>query len=82
MVDETNPDKVVDLLSSAEVDVTKGVSIAEGVYKTTNIKEEFVKDGEVIFTQEETTPSEKVLRFIRNFAQNYRVTNQQTYCLN
>lgn len=35
-----------------------------------------------IFTQEETTPSEKVLRFIRNFAHNYRVTNQQTYCLN
>ena len=58
MVDEANPDKVVDLLSSAEVDVTKGVSIAEGVYKTTNIKEEFVKDGEVIFTQEETTEEE------------------------
>ena len=58
MVDETNPDQVVELLSSADVDVTKGVSVADGISKTTNIKEEFVKDGEVIFTQEEETEEE------------------------
>ena len=58
MVDSTAPDKVVDLLSTADVDVTKGISVADGIYKTTNIKEEFVKDGEVIFTQEETTEEE------------------------
>ena len=58
MVDETRPEEVVDLLSSADVDVTKGESVADGVYKTTNIKEEFVKDGEVIFTQEVETEEE------------------------
>ncbi len=35
-----------------------------------------------IFTQEETTPSEKVLRFIRQFAHTYRVNRQQSYYLN
>jgi hypothetical protein len=35
-----------------------------------------------IFTHEETTPSEKVLKLIRQFAYTYRVVNNQTYCLN
>ena len=58
MVDETEPDKVVDLLMNADVDVTKGISICDGIEKTTLIKEEYVKDGEVIFTQEEETVEE------------------------
>ena len=58
MVDETEPDKVVDLLMDADVDVTKGISICDGIEKTTRIKEEYVKDGEVIFTQEEETVEE------------------------
>ena len=35
-----------------------------------------------IFTREETTPSEKVLNLIRQFAYTYRVANGQAYCLN
>ena len=35
-----------------------------------------------LFTPEETTPSERVLRLIRQFAHTYRVTNRQAYCLN
>lgn len=35
-----------------------------------------------IFTPEETTPSEKVLKLIRQIAYTYRVVNGQTYCLN
>ena len=35
-----------------------------------------------IFTREETTPSEKTLKFIREFAYTYRVTNGQAYSLN
>lgn len=35
-----------------------------------------------IFTQEETTPSERVIQLIRQIAYTYRVTNGQTYCLN
>ena len=58
MVDDTEPDKVVNLLMDSDVDVTKGISICDGIEKTTRIKEEFVKDGEVIFTQEEETVEE------------------------
>ena len=58
MVDDTEPDKVVDLLMDADVDVTKGISICDGIEKTTRIKEEYVKDGEVVFTQEEETVEE------------------------
>jgi hypothetical protein len=35
-----------------------------------------------LFTPEETTPSEKVLKFIKELAYTYRVSNGQTYCLN
>ena len=35
-----------------------------------------------IFTHEEMTPSEKTLRFIRQFAYTYRVVNQQAFSLN
>ena len=35
-----------------------------------------------IFTPEETTPSEKVLKFIKELAYTYRVANGQAYCLN
>ena len=35
-----------------------------------------------IFTREETTPSDKVLKLIRQIAYTYRVSNQQAYCLN
>lgn len=35
-----------------------------------------------IFTREETTPSEKVLKLIRQIAYTYRVVNNQAYCLN
>ncbi len=35
-----------------------------------------------IFTPEETTPSERVIRFIKELAYTYRVTNNQAYCLN
>ncbi len=35
-----------------------------------------------IFTQKETTPSERTLNFIKQFAYTYRVANNQTYCLN
>ena len=35
-----------------------------------------------IFTHEETTPSEKVLTFIKELAYTYRVSNGQAYCLN
>lgn len=35
-----------------------------------------------IFTQEEMTPSAKVLNMIRQIAYTYRVVNQQAYCLN
>ena len=35
-----------------------------------------------IFTLEETTPSEKVLKLIKQIAYTYRVTNRQAYCLN
>ena len=35
-----------------------------------------------IFTHEETTPSDKVLKLIRQIAYTYRVANQQAYCLN
>jgi len=35
-----------------------------------------------IFTPEETTPSEKVIRFIKELAHTYRVVNNQAVCLN
>jgi hypothetical protein len=35
-----------------------------------------------IFTQEETTPSEKVIKFIKELAHTYRVVNKQALCLN
>ena len=35
-----------------------------------------------IFTREETMPSERVLKFIRELAYTYRVQNNQAYCLN
>lgn len=35
-----------------------------------------------IFTPEETTPSEKVIKFIKELAYSYRVVNNQTLCLN
>jgi hypothetical protein len=35
-----------------------------------------------IFTREETMPSERVLKFIREMAHTYRVQNNQAYCLN
>ena len=35
-----------------------------------------------LFTLEETTPSEKVIKLIKQIAHTYRVTNQQAYCLN
>jgi hypothetical protein len=35
-----------------------------------------------IFTQEETTPSEKVIKFIKELAYTYRVVNNQALCLN
>jgi hypothetical protein len=35
-----------------------------------------------IFTHEETTPSEKVIKFIKELAYTYRVVNNQGYCLN
>ena len=35
-----------------------------------------------IFTREETTPSERTLRLIKQLAYTYRVTNNQAYCLN
>ena len=35
-----------------------------------------------IFTQEEMTPSEKVIKLIKQIAYTYRVTNNQAYCLN
>jgi len=35
-----------------------------------------------IFTYEETHPSERTLRLIREIAYTYRVANQQAYCLN
>lgn len=35
-----------------------------------------------IFTTEEKTPSERVIRLIRQFARTYRVSNHQAYCLN
>ena len=35
-----------------------------------------------IFTREETTPSERVINFIKELAYTYRVANNQTYCLN
>jgi len=35
-----------------------------------------------IFTHEETTPSEKTLRLIRQIAYTYRVVKNQAYCLN
>ena len=54
MINESEPDKVVDLLSTADVEVTTGI-VTDDTSKTTNVKEEFVKDGEVIFTQERET---------------------------
>ena len=35
-----------------------------------------------IFTREETTPSERTLRLIKQMAYTYRVANGQAYCLN
>lgn len=35
-----------------------------------------------IFTHEETTPSERTLRLIKQLAYTYRVVNGQAYCLN
>lgn len=35
-----------------------------------------------LFTHEEMTPSEKVVRLIKQIAYTYRVTNGQAYCLN
>ena len=35
-----------------------------------------------IFTLEEMTPSEKVVKLIKQIAYTYRVTNNQAYCLN
>jgi hypothetical protein len=35
-----------------------------------------------IFTLEETTPSEKVIKFIKELAYTYRVVNNQAVCLN
>lgn len=35
-----------------------------------------------IFTHEEMTPSEKVIRLIKQIAYTYRVVNQQALCLN
>jgi len=35
-----------------------------------------------IFTHEEITPSERVIRLIKQIAYTYRVVNQQAYCLN
>jgi hypothetical protein len=35
-----------------------------------------------IFTHEEMTPSEKVIRLIKQIAYTYRVVNQQAFCLN
>ncbi len=35
-----------------------------------------------IFTPQETSPSEKTLNFIKQFAYTYRVANNQVYCLN
>ena len=58
MIDPNNADTIIDMLQSADVDVTKGISITDGIEKTTNIKEEYVKDGEVILTQELETYEE------------------------
>ena len=35
-----------------------------------------------IFTLEEMTPSEKVIKLIKQIAHTFRVTNHQAYCLN
>ena len=35
-----------------------------------------------IFTHEEMTPSERVLRTIRQIAYTYRANTRQAYCLN
>lgn len=35
-----------------------------------------------IFTPEEMTPSEKVIRLIKQIAYTYRVVNNTAYCLN
>ena len=35
-----------------------------------------------IFTHEEMTPGERVLRTIRQIAYTYRVVNQHAFCLN
>jgi hypothetical protein len=35
-----------------------------------------------IFTREETTPSEKVIKFIKELAYTYRVVNNQAFSLN
>ncbi len=35
-----------------------------------------------LFTLEETTPSEKTIRFIKELAHTYRVVNNQALCLN
>ncbi len=35
-----------------------------------------------LFTLEETTPSEKTIRFIKELAYTYRVVNNQALCLN
>lgn len=35
-----------------------------------------------VFTQEELTPSENVVRLIKLIAHTYRVNNNQAYCLN
>ena len=35
-----------------------------------------------IFTYEEMTPSEKVIRLIKQIAYTYRVANNTAYCLN
>lgn len=35
-----------------------------------------------VFTYEEMTPSEKVIRLIKQIAYTYRVVNSTAYCLN
>ena len=35
-----------------------------------------------IFTREETTPSDKVIKFIKELAYTYRVVNKQAFSLN
>jgi len=35
-----------------------------------------------IFTLEEMTPSERVIKLIKQIAHTYRVTSNQSYCLN